>query len=422
MNVCFIAMDYPSSQSGGGVGSQVRTLARALAHAGHQVSVVALGKPNGSTRDVEENDGIEIHRVFPGNLHWYAHRIPCLGQLTLPLRELEYSWAVYKCLRRLLRQKSLDIIEATETSAFFVAHLIRKPPLVVRLHGEQYTFHKYTPGLPVTVGLRLSRILQRRVLRRASFLISPSQAHAQEIEQELGGKRLPMAIILNSIDLNKIQPASDPSTDKWTVLFVGRLDRPKGVPVLLEAARLVIREYPSVQFVLAGASHPTLPQAEIDSLICDYGLESHINQTGHLSSQELSRLYREATICVLPSYYETFGLAALEAMAYGKPVIATQAGGLAEVVENGKTGLLVPPDDADALAKAMIELLANPGRRTEMGNAGCERARDKFQIEDNVKATLDVYERVRAERGVSGLSTLSSGLPKVIGSGGVRTR
>jgi glycosyltransferase involved in cell wall biosynthesis len=225
-----------------------------------------------------------------------------------------------------------------------------------------------------------------------------------------------MGIIVNSIDLGQIQPASDPSTDKWTVLFVGRLDRSKGVPVLLAAARLVIKEHPSVQFVLAGASHPTLPQVEIDSLIRDYDLESHVNQTGHLSSEELARLYREASVCILPSYYETFGLAALEAMAYGKPVIATHAGGLAEVVEDGKTGLLVPPDDADALAMAMIELLGNPTRRTEMGNAGYERAREKFQIEDNVKATLDVYERVRAEQGVSGISTLNSGLPNVIGS------
>ena len=417
MNVCFIAMDYPSSQSGGGVGSQVRALARAMVHAGHQVSVVALGKPNGSTRDVEDDDGIEIHRVFPGNLHWYAHRIPWLGQwLTLPLRELEYSWAVYKCLRKLLRQRPLDIIEATETSAFFVAHLVRQQPLVVRLHGEQYTFHKYTPGLPMTVGLRLSRILQRSALRRASFLISPSQAHAQEIKQELGGKGFSIGTILNSIDLNQIQPGIDISTDQRTVLFVGRLERRKGVPVLLAAARLVIKEHPSVRFVLAGASHPTLPQAEIDSLIRDYDLESHVNQTGHLSTEELARLYREASVCVLPSHYETFGLAALEAMAYGKPVIVTQAGGLAEVVDDGRTGLLVPPDDADALGRAMIDLLANPTRRTEMGKAGCERAREKFQIEDNVKATLDVYERVRAERGVSGLSALSSGLPNVIGS------
>jgi len=417
MNICFIAMDYPSRQSGGGVGSQVRALARAMVHAGHQVSVVALGKPNGSTRNVEEDDGIEIHRVFPGNLHWYAHRIPGLGQwLTLPLRELEYSSAVYKCLRKLLRQESLDIIEGTETSAFFVAHLARQQPLVVRLHGEQYTFHKYTPGLAMTVGLRLTRILQRSALRRASFLISPSQAHAQEIKQELGGKGYSIGTILNSIDLNQIQPGIDAATTQPTVLFVGRLELRKGVPVLLAAARLVIKEHPSVQFVLAGASHPTLPQVEIDSLIRDYDLESHVNQTGHLSSEELAHLYREAAVCVLPSYYETFGLAALEAMAYGKPVIATQAGGLPEVVEDGKTGLLVPPDDADALARAMIELLGNPSRRTEMGNAGYERAREKFQIEDNVKATLDVYERVRAERGVSGVSTLNSGLPNVIGS------
>jgi glycosyltransferase involved in cell wall biosynthesis len=319
-------------------------------------------------------------------------------------------------VRKLLRRKAFDIIEATETSSFLVAHLVRKPPLVVRLHGEQYTFHKYTPSLPITVGLRFSRILQRSALRRASFLISPSKAHAQEIELELGCKRLPIGTILNSIDLSQIPATVGQPANKCTVLFVGRLERRKGVPVLLEAARLVIKEFPAVQFVLAGASHPTLPQTEIDAVIRDHDLESHVNLTGHLSTEELARLYREASVCVLPSYYETFGLAALEAMAYGVPVVATRAGGLAEVVEDGRTGIVVAPDDACALAKAMIELLSSPTRRAEMGKAGRELARERFQIEGNVKATLDVYEKVRSELSVSRLSTFSSGLPNVIGS------
>jgi len=131
-------------------------------------------------------------------------------------------------------------------------------------------------------------------------------------------------------------------------------------------------------------------------MIRDYSLQPNIEQPGHLSQQELAHLYRSASISVLPSYYETFGLSALEPMAYGVPVVATRAGGLVEVIEDGTTGLLVAPGDADALARAIIDLLSKPMRRAEMGRAGRKLVRERFGIEHNVERTLAVYKEVSA--------------------------
>ena len=91
--------------------------------------------------------------------------------------------------------------------------------------------------------------------------------------------------------------------------------------------------------------------------------------------------YQRAALLVMPSFYESFGIACLEAMAFGLPVVATRVGGLPEVIEDGVTGLLVPPGDADALAQAMIRLLSDADLRRRMGQAGRERVLKEFTTE-----------------------------------------
>jgi glycosyltransferase involved in cell wall biosynthesis len=100
-------------------------------------------------------------------------------------------------------------------------------------------------------------------------------------------------------------------------------------------------------------------------------------------------------VFVMPSYYETFGISCLEAMAFGLPVVATRAGGLPEVVEDGVTGLLVPPGDTHALAEAIGRLLRDPDLRRRLGEAGRERVLARFTAEHVVKEMIPVYEHAR---------------------------
>ncbi|HEB78027.1 MAG TPA: glycosyltransferase family 1 protein [Methylothermaceae bacterium] len=390
MNICFLAYDYPSSTGGGGVGNQVRILGRALVRAGHQVTVVAMARPG--LPAYQEDEGVRIHRVRPGNLHWYVFKTPGVGSLfTMALRELEYAWAGYRLVRRLHRQTPFDIIEGTETGALGVALGLRDVPLVIRLHGEIYTFYKYTPGLALTPGLRLSRILQRMALRRARVLISPSQAHAHEIDAELDGKHPPITVIPNCIDLEQLLPQDDVPRDQATVLYVGRLERVKGVLLLLKAAALVVQQLPEVQFLLAGAPHPTIDRIELDNLITKHGLENNVHLLGHVPWEELLHLYQKATVCVLPSYYETFGLAALEPMAFGTPVIATQAGALPEIVEDGTTGFLIPPGDFKCIAKAIAFLVTDPVLQHETRDNAQKKIRHFF-VRNLIPLTEHIYQ------------------------------
>jgi glycosyltransferase involved in cell wall biosynthesis len=164
----------------------------------------------------------------------------------------------------------------------------------------------------------------------------------------------------------------------------------------LEAAQLVVQKCPSARFILAGSSHPSLPREDIDAMIRNYSLQNHVEQLGHVSQQELISLYGKASLCVVPSHYESFGLVALEAMACGVAVIAAQTGGLPEVIENGCTGLLVPPGDAKALAEAIGDLLGDPEKRARMGEAGSASARGKYSIKQNALLNISMYEEMVA--------------------------
>jgi glycosyltransferase involved in cell wall biosynthesis len=399
MNICFASLNYPlDGRATSGVGSQVRWLAHSLVQAGHSVSVIDLATDGQNS--ITEDRGVKLYRMRRGNLHWFAGKLPLVGKLlALPMREIEYSVAVWRGIRRAGQTHEIDLIEGTETGAMLLPLLCRRIPLVIRLHGDRYTFHKYTPGLRMTLDVRLSRALQRFALRRARLLLSPSQAHAREVAQELHADDASIRIIPNCFDLAEIPSSVSDSRDENTVLYVGRLEQVKGIPLLLAAGQLVVQKFPGARFILAGSSHPSLPKEDIDAMIRSYSLQNHVEQLGHVPQQELIRLYRKASLCVIPSHYESFGLVALEAMACGVAVVASQTGGLPEVIENGSTGLLVPPGDANALAEAIGQLLSDPVKRARMGEAGSARAREKYSIEQNALLNISVYEGIVAQPG-----------------------
>src|ERR1051326_9576732 len=146
MHIAFIALDYPSALSGGGVGNQVRTLGLALVEAGHQVTVIALAEPGSA--EYCEDQGIQVYRVRRSNVHWYISKVQGFGPLLVnAIREFEDSWAAYSLVRKLHRGRRFDVIEGTENGSLCAALWLSRVPLVIRLHGERYTLHRHTPGL-----------------------------------------------------------------------------------------------------------------------------------------------------------------------------------------------------------------------------------------------------------------------------------
>jgi starch synthase len=211
-------------------------------------------------------------------------------------------------------------------------------------------------------------------------------------------------VIYNGIDAEQYSPDSATDvierygvdTSRPSVVFVGRITRQKGVPVLLRAAAHLD---PEVQLVLC-AGAPDTP--ELGEEVA--GLVEELRKTrsgviwlsGMLSKREVIQLLSHSTLFACPSVYEPLGIVNLEAMACGTAVVASSVGGIPEVVADGKTGLLVPPNDPEALAESINTLTRDPERARAMGTAGRERASTLFDWGRIAEQTADLYQKVAA--------------------------
>ena len=171
------------------------------------------------------------------------------------------------------------------------------------------------------------------------------------------------------------------------LLFVGRLAAVKGVPVLLEALQGLIADHPGLRLTLVGDG-PERAALEARA----QGLGHHVDFVGYRSQDEVAALLREATALVLPSFAEGLPVVLMEALAARVPVVATRIAGVGELVEDGVSGLLVPPGDAAALRDALARLLADPALRARMGEAGRARVVAAFDSEREAAWLATLFE------------------------------
>jgi colanic acid/amylovoran biosynthesis protein len=196
--------------------------------------------------------------------------------------------------------------------------------------------------------------------------------------------------IHNGIDL----PAFSPIASERNVLFVGRLSEEKGVPVLVKAAGILRKAYPDMRVDIVGGGRQ---MKKIGKMISKLELKDTVHLLGYKTGTEIAGLYRESSLVVVPSVSpDNLPTVCIEAMGSGRPIVASRIGGLPELVEDGKTGFLVPPDDSEALAASISQLLSDPKLMQEMGKAGREKAEMEFAADVYIENTLAEYEKIRA--------------------------
>lgn len=194
----------------------------------------------------------------------------------------------------------------------------------------------------------------------------------------------------NGIDL----PASSPITSRWNVLFVGRLSEEKGVPVLVGAAGILRKTYSELQVDIVGGGRQ---MKRIKRMISKMELEDTVHLLGYKTSAEIAGLYQRSSLVAVPSMSpDNLPTVCIEAMGAGRPIVASRIGGLPELVEDGKTGFLVSPNDPQALAIGISRLLADPQLMEKMGKAGREKAEKEFAADPYIRNTLIEYDKIRA--------------------------
>jgi D-inositol-3-phosphate glycosyltransferase len=183
------------------------------------------------------------------------------------------------------------------------------------------------------------------------------------------------------------------------VLYVGRFDSRKGIETLIKACSQL--SSPFLLYLVGGSrkgGSDCQEQQRIGSLVKTLGLEPQTIFTGRVSQEDLPSYYAAADVCVVPSYYEPFGLVAIEAMAAGTPVIASEVGGLRHTVVHNRTGLLVPPRNVEALGAALGEILSQPEKLQSLGRAGREWVESRFSSGAVAGQVLSLYQSLTPEK------------------------
>lgn len=400
MRILFVSAEYPPETGRGGIGTYTHVTAHALAARGHAVEVIALSERE--TPYVQEDGPVRIHRVGPG-FHplpagrlLFRYRALCRRLWPHTLIRLAFAGSVRDKAAALMAERAFDIVESPECGA--EGALIRPVSgcrTVVRLHTP-FSMAARLDQIPMGFwDLRKTERIEREAARRARGISSPTRALAAILR---GRWRLgPVTVYPNPLDLGSEPPPAAEGDDR--IVYTGRVEYRKGVHVLLKAfAQLVKSGFPH-RLLLVGAPYGGLKGGRtygglIEELAVRLGVAGRMEWIRGADRAKVRALLSGAAAAVYPSVWENFPYACLEAMAAGLPVVASRIGGYPEMIEDGGSGILFNPLDADDLALKLSALLRDDSRRAALGAAARRRVAAAFGSETVAAAAERFYGEV----------------------------
>lgn len=304
-----------------------------------------------------------------------------------------FSVTVNLVLNSLVREHTLDLLHVHAGSGG--VFLLRKPscPLVVTSHHTYlqeatYVYH----GIAKLWKLFMSQ-LERRTYRLADHITCVSKDTADALVNGYGIPREKITVIENGVDESYFSAREPIQRDAATVLFVGRLEPRKGIFQLIDAFEHVLKKVPEARLRLAGNN---LLGQRIHKELEELQITSNVDLLGFVHENFRMLEMRQATLIVVPSVLEGFGLVAAEAMALGCPVIVTDCPGLRSLVDDGKTGLVVPSGAPVILAEKIVELIQDRQKAADLGEAAKAEALERFRYERGVIELRKVYAEATA--------------------------
>jgi glycosyltransferase involved in cell wall biosynthesis/GT2 family glycosyltransferase len=369
---------------GGGIGTYAAEMARTLAVRGHEVHLLTAPHEHLRQRGPQLVPGVRIHTV-----DLTVGRAGLEAYPTFPMR---YSMAVLDAVERLTREAALDYIEFPDyhgegyftTRAKRTLGLFERTVLAVRLHSTSALCRQADADARLDSELAMIEHLEREACLAADLVIAPGQQVLRRLPKPTHPQHrnvIPVPLDIDHLvrDFGGIKSAySAPATP--VILFFGKLQYLKGPQDLVEAGQTLLRRGVQAHFRLIGNDSPTGPFGRSMLEHLQRRIEPRFADAFRFEParprRELGPTIRDADICCFPSRWEAFPLVCLEALALGAPVVASDAGGLSEIVQHGESGLLFPAGDAEALANCLERMLADPALRQRLGTAGPVRVRE----------------------------------------------
>ncbi|HMH56545.1 MAG TPA: glycosyltransferase [Gemmatimonadales bacterium] len=381
----------------------VHDINRHLVRRGHMVTVVTPGAPSMPQRDMF--DGVQIVRFpldLPPDLTYgrvAQSHVSWLGKLARLAVMARYLEAQHRAILAEARKNGADVIHAhwaipTGPAAVMAARTLGVPSVITMHGGDVYVNPEQGYDFPTRWYVRPAL---RWTLRNASALTAITEDCRQHALRA-GAPADRIRLVFNGTDLRRFSPGENGNRNDQRfgphMIFACRQLFPrKGIRFLLEAAAQLKPKFPDLKVLLAGDG---FERPALVHLAEQLGIAGDVTFLGWVSNAELPPFYRAAALSVIPSLEEGFGIPAAEAMGCEVAVVASDAGGLPEVVENGVTGLVVPRGDSAALARAIGSLLSDPLRREQMGQAGRARALRLFDWDRSAEQFEELYRQVAA--------------------------
>jgi glycosyltransferase involved in cell wall biosynthesis len=300
-------------------------------------------------------------------------------------------------LVRLIRKRNIALVH-TNTNTILAS------PMAARLAGVPHIWSIHELMVePATV----RNVLHYMIPRFSTRVVTVSQAVREHMLKDAAKFADRFTFVRGAIDVEpflnakgraRVRAEWGVKEDEILIGMAGRVTRWKGQSIFVQAARLIAERHPQAKFAAVGGVFDTekFYMDRFRKEVQEAGLENKLTINDFRA--DMPEVFAAFDIFVLPSILpEPFGLVVIEAMASGKPVVATAPGGPSETVVDGETGFLVPPSDASAIARALEELLANPQKRISMGDAGRRRAREMFSLLRYVTEFEELYDAVLKE-------------------------
>ena len=400
MRIALFTNEYPPHVYGG-AGVHVEYLSRELARAddhAHQVDVFCFGEQR------EDHRNLRVRGIAPA--------------LRLPAQDPRHARLLDAFERNLAMSGAVEAPDIVHCHTWYshLAGCLARPLTGARLILTTHSLEPHRPWKVEQLGTayHATAWIEKTAYQNADGVIAVSRAMKEDVQQLYGVAPERVRVIHNGIDPDEYRPTESPDTlrrlgvnpDQPFVLFVGRITRQKGIFHLVRAIRFLT---PGVQIVLC-AGAPDTPEiaTEMTNLVEGVKRDSRASVvwiSEMLPKKDLINLYTHAAVFVCPSVYEPFGIINLEAMACETPVVASQVGGIPEIIDPNVTGLLVPfdaegggsaePNNPEQfsrdLATRVNELMADPARRTRMGKAARERVLAQFSWKRIAELTLGFY-------------------------------
>lgn len=390
MRIALVSQEYPPETANGGIGSQTYIKAHGLASMGHEVFVISYSKDQ---HKHEYRDGdVNVIRI-PG----FDTRLLIYNE---PARWITYSAEVSCAISELHSRTTLDILDFPDWGCEGYVYLLNRTgfnyiPTVIHLHSPLIMFaHTINWPEPNSVFYNVGTAMEETCLKLADAIFSSSKCSAEwcRSHYNLDDQKIP--IIHTGIDTKLFQPLDIPKNDRPTIIFVGKIAPNKGVDILVEASCHLANEYPDLKVRLIGKGDKDFIK-KLKEIELSYGFSDLLELPGYINQKDLPTELSRAHVFTAPSIYEGGpGFVYLEAMACGLPVIGCEGSGVSEIITNDVNGLLVPPEDVQALENALCLILTDPVKREAMGRQALNYAQEEADSRKNLLRIEAFYKCV----------------------------